>query len=367
MQTVSFVGRNIEAELVYERKPIDLSFYKGKRVLITGHTGFKGSWMCEMLLMAGAEITGYSLPVKELSTFNLINLRERINHVEGDIRDMEKLKKVFSEAKPEIVFHMASQQDAESAYEDPAETYSVNVMGTVNVLDCIRSTPSVRSFINVTTDKVYQEKTWSFGYRENEVLNGYDPYGNSKSCSELLTGMYQRCFFKDYPAITTCRTGDVIGDGSFARDRLMVLEEGRAEIGIDDPKELISCQHVADVVYAYLMIAEKQYQDKNYEGTYNVGPDDDNSREIGDMATSFCEKWNKISGDDLSWKVIPGNGEPKEPLRRLDCAKIKSTFKWNQRWDMDTAMEKIAEWTYTYLQGNNVEDCMKRQIEDFCS
>ena len=198
---------------------MDLSYYKDKKVLITGHTGFKGTWMCEALVMAGADVTGYALePPTQPSLFALCGLEDRMHSVTGDIRDLEQLGAVFREVQPEIVIHMAAQPIVRESYKHPVYTYETNVMGTVNVLECIRLTESVRSVVNVTTDKVYKNREWEWGYRENEELNGYDPYSNSKSCSELVTDSYKNAFFVDRDiAVTTCRAGNVIGGGEIGR------------------------------------------------------------------------------------------------------------------------------------------------------
>ena len=202
---------------------MNMEFYKDKKVLITGHTGFKGSWMCEVLLMAGAKVTGYALEVPtNLSLFEICQLQNRMNSVIGDVRDLQHLLQVFEETQPEIVIHMAAQPIVRESYKNPVYTYETNVMGTVNVLECIRLTDSVKSFVNVTTDKVYKNREWEWGYRENEELNGYDPYSNSKSCSELITDSYRNAFFIDRDiAISTCRAGNVIGGGDFAVDRII--------------------------------------------------------------------------------------------------------------------------------------------------
>ena len=201
----------------------DLKFYRGKKVLITGHTGFKGSWLCQILTGVGAEVTGYSLePPTDPSLFDEAGIADRINHVVGDIRDREKLMQVFADVQPEIVFHLAAQPIVRESYKDPVGTYETNVMGTVNICEAVRQNPCVKSFLNVTTDKVYENRELNIGFTEEEPLDGYDPYSNSKSCSELVTHSYKRCFFSEnQTAISTARAGNVIGGGDFARDRLI--------------------------------------------------------------------------------------------------------------------------------------------------
>lgn len=274
-----------------------LDFYQGKKVLVTGHTGFKGTWMCAMLLQAGAQVTGYALkPPTKPSVYELSGMDAKINSVLGDIRDLEHLQKVFDEAQPEIVIHMAAQPIVRESYKNPVYTYEVNVMGTVNVLECIRTHPCVRSFVNVTTDKVYLNKEWDWGYRENEELNGYDPYSNSKSCSELVTSSYKNSFFQveDTVAVSTARAGNVIGGGDFATDRIIpdcirAALEGR-EIVVRNPYSTRPYQHVLEPIAVYLMIAARQYEKRDFEGNYNVGPDETDCYTTGELVTLFCEK-----------------------------------------------------------------------------
>lgn len=350
---------------------MNLSFYKNKSVLITGHTGFKGSWMCKMLINAGACVTGYALDAPtDPSLFEMCGLAEQMNSIVGDIRDLEHLLQVFEGVKPEIVIHMAAQPIVRDSYKDPVYTYEANVMGTVNILECVRKYESVRSFINVTTDKVYLNKEWIWGYREEEELNGYDPYSNSKSCSELVTSSYKNSFFMDREiAITTARAGNVIGGGDFANDRIIpdcvrAASEGK-EIIVRNPYSIRPYQHVLEPVAAYLMIAQAQYENGKLAGSYNVGPDDTDCWTTGDLVTLFCNKWNKEMGTDITWKNIYDGGPHEANFLKLDCSKLKATFKWKPRWNVEAAMEKIMEWTRVYLAGGNVSECMDRQIEEF--
>lgn len=248
----------------------DLDFYKGKKVFVTGHTGFKGSWLCKMLVNAGAIVTGYSLnPPTSPSLYEIAGIEQDVHSVIGDIRDFKTLKAAFDEAQPEIVLHLAAQPIVRDSYKNPAYTYETNVMGTVNILECVRNSSCVKSFLNVTTDKVYLNKEWAWGYRENEELDGYDPYSNSKSCSELVTHSYKNSFFNDdHVAISTARAGNVIGGGDFANDRI-IPDCIRAAIKHEDivvrnPFSTRPYQHVLEPLYAYLMIAAMQYQDIKY-------------------------------------------------------------------------------------------------------
>lgn len=350
---------------------VDLSFYKGKKVLITGHTGFKGAWMCEVLLGAGADVAGYALePPTNPSVFQLLSLNSRMNSLTGDIRDLNRLRKVFEDIRPEIVIHMAAQPIVRESYKNPVYTYDVNVMGTVNVLECIRFTDSVKSFINVTTDKVYKNREWEWGYRENEELNGYDPYSNSKSCSELVTYSYVNSFFADRDiAVSTVRAGNVIGGGDFADDRIIpdclraAVED--KEIIVRNPYSIRPYQHVLEPIAAYLMIAEKQYQDKSLAGSYNVGPDDSDCWTTGELVTLFCTQWNEIMKKNISWKNVSDDGPHEANFLKLDCSKLKRTFDWKPRWNVEMAMKKIVEWNQEYMHGNNISECMNRQITEF--
>lgn len=350
----------------------DFGFYKNKRILITGHTGFKGSWMCKLLIAAGADVTGYALePPTDPSLFEMCGLAAQINSVRGDIRDLNHLKKVFDEIEPEIVIHMAAQPIVRDSYKDPVYTYEVNVMGATNILECVRLSDSVRSFLNVTTDKVYLNKEWFWGYREDEELNGFDPYSNSKSCSELVTSSYKSSFFegKDI-AISTARAGNVIGGGDFANDRIIPdcirAAAKNKEIIVRNPFSIRPYEHVLEPVAAYLMIAKEQYENRaKYEGSYNIGPDEADCRTTGDLVTLFCEKWNSATGNHISWKNEYDGGPHEANFLKLDCSKLKKVFGWSPQWNVETAMEKIVEWSLVYLNNGDVEKCLERQIEEF--
>ena len=351
---------------------MDWKFFENRKVLITGHTGFKGTWMCQLLLMAGANVTGYALePPTSPSLFEMCGLQNKINSIIGDVRDLEKMKSVFENVQPEIVIHMAAQPIVRDSYKNPVYTYDENVMGTVNVLECVRLTPSVKSFVNVTTDKVYLNKEWEWGYRENEELNGYDPYSNSKSCSELVTSSYKNSFFQDRNvAITTARAGNVIGGGDFANDRIIpdcirAVAEKR-NIIVRNPYSTRPYQHVLEPVVAYLMIAKAQYEDRKLAGNYNVGPDDTDCWTTGDLVTLFCDEWKKQTGDSISWENQYDGGPHEANFLKLDCSKIKKTFGWKPVWNVEEAMKKIVEWSDCYLKNGNVVECMKKQIAEFC-
>lgn len=347
----------------------DLDFYKGKRVFVTGHTGFKGSWLCKLLLHAGAIVTGYSLnPPTDPSLFVIAEVQKEIHSIIGDIRDYPTLKMAFDKAKPEIVFHLAAQPIVRDSYQNPAYTYETNVMGTVNILECVRNSDCVKSFLNVTTDKVYLNKEWTWGYRENEELDGYDPYSNSKSCSELVTHSYKNSFFSDgHVAISTARAGNVIGGGDFAHDRIIPdcirAAAKHADIIVRNPYSTRPYQHVLEPLYAYMMIAAKQYDDGKYAGYYNVGPDDVDCFQTGALVDLFVKKW----GDNIKWVDRFDGGPHEANFLKLDCSKLKTTFEWKPRWNLDTAVEMVVQWTKCWLNGGDVGSCMNSQIDEFLS
>lgn len=342
-------------------------FYGDKRVLVTGHTGFKGSWLTRILTLAGAQVTGYSLtPPTDPSLFGIAGLKDTMKSVIGDIRDLEHLSRVFEEVQPEIVFHLAAQPIVRESYKEPVYTYETNVMGTVNVLECVRRTESVRSFLNVTTDKVYENREWEYGYRESDNLDGYDPYSNSKSCSELVTHSYKKSFFEDGRcAISTARAGNVIGGGDFAVDRIIPDCVRSAAAGktiiVRNPYSTRPYQHVMEPLAVYLTIAMKQYEDRRFEGCYNVGPDDKDCVTTGALADLFCAAW----GQGQTWENRWAGGPHEANFLKLDCSKIKHTFGWLPRYDVKEAVEKTVEWSKAYLEGADMTEVMDLQIREF--
>lgn len=351
---------------------MDKLFYNGKKVLITGHTGFKGAWMCKALIMAGADVTGYALKAPtNPSLFEICKIADNMNSIIGDIRDLEHLKQVFKKVQPEIVIHMAAQPLVRESYQNPVYTYETNVMGTVNILECVRLNPCVKSFVNVTTDKVYLNKEWEWGYRENEELNGYDPYSNSKSCSELVTSSYFNAFFQNSStAITTCRAGNVIGGGDFATDRIIpdcirAVKAGE-KIIVRNPFSTRPYQHVLEPVAAYLMIARAQYEDKKFAGQYNVGPNEADCWTTGRLVDLFCREWEKQTGVTVEWVNQYDGGPHEANFLKLDCSRIKRVFDWKPVWNVEKAMQKIVEWTNCYIKQGDVTECMEKQIREFC-
>lgn len=345
----------------------DFSFYKGKNVLVTGHTGFKGSWLCKILVNAGAKVTGYSLesPTNP-NLFTACNINEDINSVIADIRDLNRLKEVFEEVQPEIVFHLAAQPIVRDSYKDPVYTYETNVMGTVNICECVRLNPCVKSFLNVTTDKVYHNNEWEWGYREIDPLDGYDPYSNSKSCSELVTHSYINSFFNEMDiAVSTARAGNVIGGGDFSNDRIIPdcirAAKNGTDIIVRNPHSTRPYQHVLEPLAMYMMIAMEQYKDKKFAGFYNVGPDDRDCVTTGELTDLFCKHW----GEGIKWINKSVSGPHEANFLKLDCSKIKSVFGWKPVWDVDKAIEKTVEWFKIFFAGNDVAKCMDEQIKEF--
>ena len=349
-------------------KLVDPGFFRGKRVFITGHTGFKGSWLCRISANAGALVTGYALPAPtEPSLFALAGLSGRINSVTGDVRDRQELERAFCQSAPEIVFHLAAQPIVRDSYKDPTGTYETNVMGTVNILECIRTLQvPVKSVVIITTDKVYENKGWSWGYRENDSLGGHDPYSNSKSCAELVTHGYVSSFFAQGPAVSTARAGNVIGGGDFANDRILpdcvrAAQAGRPVI-VRNPYSVRPYQHVLEALFAYLMIAQRQYEDRSAAGWYNVGPEDQDCVPTGRLVELFCQAW----GRGLTWENRTEPGAPHEDsFLKLDCSRVKAVFGWRPRWSVEKAVQQTAAWTECWLSGGDIAEEMDRQINDY--
>lgn len=347
---------------------LNLSFYKGKTVLVTGHTGFKGTWLCKILISAGANVIGYSLEAPtNPSLFELSGIEKDIVSIIGDIRDFDKLLSVFKKYKPELVFHLAAQPIVRDSYKDPKYTYETNVIGTVNLLECVRLSPCVKSVLNITTDKVYKNNELSnHGFKEDEPLDGFDPYSNSKSCSELVTHSYKLSFFDHMDVrVSTARAGNVIGGGDFANDRIIpdcvrAIENGKP-IKVRNPNSTRPYQHVLEPLKVYLEIVEKQYEDKKYQGYYNVGPDDCDCVTTGELVTKFIKAW----GEGATWECGDPNGPHEANFLKLDCQKIKDVFGWTPRWHIDEAIENIVEWTKVYFEKGDISKVMDLQIERF--
>lgn len=344
----------------------DLSFYKNKKVLITGFSGFKGSWLCHILLQTGADITGIALdPLTKPSLCEQTGLKAKIHSLIGDIRRTDFVKSVLRDSKPDIIFHLAAQPLVRYSYKNPVETFETNVMGTVNVLETVRQTETVRSFVNITTDKVYENKEWHWGYRENDNLCGYDPYSNSKSCSELVTSSYRNSFFneEDSAALSTARSGNVIGGGDYSEDRIVpdcvrAAASGK-EIIVRNPHSIRPYQHVLECLSGYLLLAEKQWFDKKLSGAYNFGPDDESCVTTGDLTDLFCAAWG-----EAKWKTQGDNGPHEANFLKLDCSKAKSALGWKPRWGIKTAVEKTVEFAKLTTDDERIM-CLENQIKEY--
>jgi CDP-glucose 4,6-dehydratase len=349
------------------------SFYKGKRVFITGHTGFKGSWLCLVLNKMGAQITGYALePPTNPSLFVQAGIATTITHIIGDVRDLDHLNKAMAVAKPEIVIHMAAQPLVRESYKIPVETYAINVMGTVHLLDAVRQTTGVKALVNVTTDKCYENQEWHWGYRENEPMGGYDPYSNSKGCSELVTAAYRNSYFnkntyeKHGVALGSARAGNVIGGGDWADDRLIpdfirAIIKGE-KVQIRSPYAIRPWQHVLEPLTGYLTLAKALYEHgPNFASAWNFGPDDSDAQNVEWITQRICQLW----GNGASFE-IDKNPQPHEAhYLKLDCSKAKAELGWIPKWNIETTLESIVEWTKAYLNKEDLKVVCEKQITEY--
>jgi len=348
---------------------IDLDFYRDKRVFITGHTGFVGSWMCHVLLEAGAHVNGYALaPGTTPNLFDLCGFSENMNSTIGDVRDFKKLDWTLEAFDPDIVIHLAAQPLVRESYQSPAMTYETNVMGTVNLLESIRNMKHpARSVLNVTTDKVYQNNETANGFREEDPLDGFDPYSNSKSCSELITHCYNNSFYKNQGiALSTARAGNIIGGGDFGKDRILPdcirATQQRIPIMVRNSKSIRPYQHVLESVFAYLLIAQKQFEDIEFAGYYNIGPDESGCLSTGRLVDYFCKSW----GDEQTWTNGSDPTDPHEATYlKLNCEKIKKTMGWEPKWDGEKAVEKTVEWYKGFFADLSVSSIMDRQVQEY--
>ncbi len=341
-------------------------FYKDKRILITGHTGFKGSWLSQILLLMGARVTGYALaPDTEESLFDILDLSQRMDSVIGDIRDLAHVQSVFDRVQPELVIHMAAQPLVRTSYQEPVYTYETNVMGTVHILESVRLCPSVKSFLNVTTDKVYDNKEVDRGYVEEDILDGYDPYSNSKSCSELVTHSYKKSFFENLP-VSTARAGNVIGGGDYALDRIIpdcVRAAVKGEhVILRNPQAIRPFQHVLEPLYIYLQIVKRQFENrKQYEGYFNVGPDDADCVNTQTLVGFFKEAW----GEGFDFQIQSDGGPHEAGFLKLNCSKLKRVYGWEPKWHVAQAVKKSVEWYKARREGQDMLEVTKTQILDF--
>ena len=352
---------------------MNAAFWQGKRVLLTGHTGFKGSWLSLWLQSMGAQVVGYALaPPTNPSLFEVADIAKGMTSIIGDIRDLAHLKAEFAEHQPEIVIHMAAQPLVRYSYIEPVETYSTNVMGVVNLLEAVRSTKSVKAVVNVTTDKCYENREWAWGYRENEAMGGYDPYSSSKGCAELVTAAYRNSYFhpEKYSehgvAIASGRAGNVIGGGDWADDRLIpdimrAISENRP-VHIRNPHAIRPWQHVLEPLSGYLVLAQKLYEEgAAYAEGWNFGPNDEDAKPVQWIVEHLTRSW----GDGASW-VLDGGEHPHEAhYLKLDCSKAKGRLDWHPRWHLDEALGAIVAWQKAYLSGQGIKAATLQQIQQY--
>ncbi len=349
------------------------TFWQGKRVLLTGHTGFKGSWLSLWLQTLGAQVTGYALaPPTNPSLFEAAKVGEGMTSVIGDIRDLAHLNEAFAEHKPEIVIHMAAQSLVRYSYIEPVETYSTNVMGTVNLLEAVRGTNAVKAVVNVTSDKCYENREWVWGYRENEAMGGYDPYSNSKGCAELVTAAYRNSYFhpEKYKthgvAVASARAGNVIGGGDWAEDRLIpdimrAITQGKPA-NIRNPHAIRPWQHVLEPLSGYLLLAQKLYEENAaYAEGWNFGPNDEDAKPVQWIVERLTKSW----GEGASW-VLDEDDHPHEAhYLKLDCSKAKTRLDWHPHWSLTQTLEKIIEWHKHAQKGVEMRSKSLEQIIEF--
>lgn len=347
--------------------------YSGKRVLVTGHTGFKGSWLSLWLNELGAEVIGYALkPPTIPSLFKVCGIEKKITSIIADIRNLKMLREVFAEYQPEIVFHMAAQSLVRYSYKEPVETYETNIMGTVNLFEACRYTPSVKAIVNITSDKCYENREWVWGYRENDPMGGYDPYSSSKGCAELITNAYIKSYFnpdnyeKHGVSLVSVRAGNVIGGGDWSEDRLIpdcmkALNESRP-IVIRYPDAIRPWQHVLEPLYGYLLLAQCLYQDgPAFCGAWNFGPDDDDVKPVRWIVNHITEIW----GDNNGWKIDNHNHPYEANYLKLDCSKAKSKLGWHPQWDLNFSLEKTVEWYKAYCNQEDMLNIIVSQIQSY--
>jgi CDP-glucose 4,6-dehydratase len=347
---------------------MEINFWNGKKVFLTGHTGFKGSWLSLWLSSLGAQVTGYALaPPTTPSLFELARIGELVDSRIADVRDAGLLADTLHEAQPEIVIHMAAQPLVRDSYKIPVETYAVNVMGMIHLLEAVRGCPSVRAVVNVTTDKCYENREWVWGYRENEPMGGFDPYSSSKGCSELVTAAYRNSFFQNSSvAVATARAGNVIGGGDWATDRLVpdcinALLAGQP-IRIRNPYAIRPWQHVLEPLSGYMALARNLYESRDdYAEGWNFGPADDDAKPVEWIVSRLCELW----GNGARYEVDAGDHPHEAHYLKLDCSKARMRLGWHPRWNLDQALTEILEWVHVYSSGGDMRRCCQKQIASY--
>lgn len=349
---------------------VDRSFWADKTVFLTGHTGFKGSWLSLWLHSMGAKVTGYSLPAPTTSSlYELGNIEDiLVESVIGDVTDLEMLKRTLQKVNPEIIIHMAAQALVRKSYEDPVQTYNTNVMGTLNVMEAARSCSSVRVILNVTTDKCYENQEWHWGYRENDPLGGYDPYSSSKACSELITSAYRRSFLKSTDIrVSTARAGNVIGGGDWAEDRLIpdlvrALTKGE-QIQIRNPEAIRPWQHVLEPLSGYLLLCQRLYlEGDEYAQAWNFGPRDSEARSVEWIVNQMLGRW---PDEHPGYQVIKQDHRHEANMLKLDCSKALNELNWAPSWPLDKALDATIQWVVDYLQGRDIKELCEQQIAEY--
>lgn len=348
-------------------------FWQGKRVLMTGHTGFKGSWLSLWLQSMGAQVVGYSLnPPTNPSLFEVAKVGNGMTSIIGDIRDLEKLRAVFTKHNPQIVIHMAAQPLVRYSYTEPVETYSTNVMGTVHLLEAVRSTPTVKAVVNITSDKCYENREWEWGYRENEAMGGFDPYSSSKGCAELVASAYRNSYFhpdkfqQHGVAIASARAGNVIGGGDWAGDRLIpdilrAITEGRP-VNIRNPHAIRPWQHVLEPLSGYLQLAQKLYEEgAAYADGWNFGPNDEDAKPVQWIVEKLTQSW----GEGASWMLDAGEHPHEAHYLKLDCSKAKSRLDWHPKWHLEHTLGAIIEWHRAHRDGKDMRALSLKQIQQY--
>jgi CDP-glucose 4,6-dehydratase len=343
-------------------------FWRGKRVFITGHTGFKGSWLSLWLQQLGADLTGYALSSPTTpSLFEVANVGDGMRSIIADIRDPHTLTQAIHQAKPDIVIHMAAQPLVRYSYKSPVETYATNVMGTVHMFEAVRHCDSVKVVVNITTDKCYENQEWIWGYRENEPMGGHDPYSSSKGCAELVSAAYRKSYLQEVGiAMATARAGNVIGGGDWAIDRLVpdILRalEKREVVHIRNPNAIRPWQHVLEPLSGYLLLAENLYEKgQGYAEGWNFGPEDEDARPVKWIVEHLCQGW----GDGASWTMQPGNHPHEANYLRLDISKAKQRLNWAPKWSLDKALAEITDWHQAWMSGQDMRYKCFQQIQAY--
>jgi len=350
-------------------RAVDKNFWKGKRIYLTGHTGFKGSWLCLWLHSLGAIVKGYALePHTNPSLFKSANVASLIEHQIGDIRDCNALSGSMKAFKPDILIHMAAQPLVRLSYAQPVDTYATNVMGTVNVLEAAKFCTTIKAIISVTTDKVYENREWCWGYREDEPMGGFDPYSSSKGCAELVTAAYRQSFFSgdDKPALASARAGNVIGGGDWSEDRLIpdalkAFEKGEKVI-IRNPAAIRPWQHVLEPLSGYMILAENLYQHgKKFASAWNFGPDDKDCKSVAWILNKLVE----IGGEKSSWEIEKNQQPHEAQFLKLDCSKAKTHLNWHPKWDIEMVLRKIVQWHKHFNKGTDIQRYCMDEIASY--